>query len=418
MSEVYTYLHTLTDALVSSVLPYAADSVFEPVEFSGLEIIKYYYYLVERFYSGYSWQMVTSYNLTLLSCIMLIFLFMMFWYKVMKQRRSKAVEAKLEDYYLDKFRMILGSAEELDRNQIVDMLERTECQILRNNPYYYSKMLEKVRMEMYEIVYLPNMQMLATVLGVTRLFEQQLLHKKDVFKTLQKMVMLQITVNEGRLASFVNHSNPEIRMMARMNYITCSVNEPYRYLLEDLDEPQSLFRPMLLNYIFGWMMFRERRMPNFLNLSERVKNEESAAYLVREVAYWGTDNEKLDVKKYFLSDRPLVRSAAIQVVATLRDISAEDEMIATYFHQPERIRREILRALTSIMSGKRTEFIKKAYEASSSRETRATALLCLYNYGNEGRRLFEIVRSEADSDTRTLIDQIDSQVLLSQLQGL
>lgn len=418
MNEIYTYLHTLTDAFSSSVLPHAASSVFEPVEFSGFEIFKYYYYLVERFYSGYSWQMVTSYNITLLSCVMLVLFFLLFSYKVFIQRRHKATEMKLEAYYLDKIRMILGSAEELNRNEVLEMLGKTEREIQRYNPYYYAKLLEHVRMEMYEIVYLPNMQTLATMLGVTRYFEHHLIHKKDAFKTLQMMVMLQITVNEGQLASFVNHSNPEIRMMARMNYITCSVNEPYRYLLDDLNEEQSLFRPMLLNYIFGWMMFRERRMPNFLNLAERVKNEESAAYLVGEIAYWGTEDEKKDVKKYFLSDRLQVRSAAIQVAATLRDLSAEDEMIQSYFHQPERIRREILRALTSMMSGKQTEFIKKAYEASSSRETRETALLCLYNYGNEGRRLFEIVRSEADSETRTLIDQIDSQVLLTQLQGL
>lgn len=207
-------------------------------------------------------------------------------------------------------------------------------------------------------------------------------------------------------------------MMARLNYITCSRNIPYRYLITELNEEQSLYRPMILNYVFGWMMFQERLMPNFLNLADRVTNEDSAAFLVREVAYWGKENEKEEVKNYFLDERLKVRSAAIEVVAMLGDVNAEEKLVESYFMQPEHIRQEVLRALLSLNSGRQTEFFKKAYEISSSRETHVVALQCLYQYGNSGRRLFEIMRSQADEETRKLIDQVDSAVLLEQLQVL
>lgn len=399
-------------------LAYTSDSVFEPVEFEGLGIIKYYVLLIQNIFSEYSWQLVTSYNLTLGSIVMLVVLFVLFWYKVWHKKRRDNKEKELRAYYADRFRTVLGSAEEMDRLQILEVLGNTDAEIRRNNPYYYAKLLEQARMEMYEIVYLPNMQMLAETLGVCSHFENMLLMRKDVFRTLQMMLMLQLTINEGRLANYVNHSNPEIRMMARLNYITCSTNEPYRYLLEDLNTTQSLYRPMILNYIFGWMKSQNKHMPNFLNLSERVHDEVSAAYLVHEVAYWGNDNEKADIKNYFLADRLKVRYAAIEVAATLRDADSEEMLVESYFHQPERVRQEILKALLSIGSGKQTEFFRQAYDISSSRETREVALHCLYNYGNEGRRLFEIMRHEADEDTRTLIDQVDSSILLETLQSL
>lgn len=408
----------MTTASIILASAVSTGSAFEPVEFSGFDLLKFYFYLVENFFEGYSWQMAMSYNLTLLSVLTLLVLFVLFWYRVWKHRRRTIRKEKLSVQYADKFRMILGSADELTRLDVLNMLGKTDEEVRSSNPYYYAQMLEKVRMEMYEIVYLPNMQTLAETLGVTEHFERSLLMRRDVFRTLQMMLMLQLTITEGRLANYVNHSNPEIRMMARLNYITCSSNEPYRYLLEDLNQEQSLYRPMILNYVFGWMMFKNRHMPNFLILSEQVENEDSAAYMVRMVAFWGNENEKESVKELFLAKRMKVRSAAINVVAILQDSSAENLLVDSYFHQPESIRREILKALLAIGSGKQTEFFKRAYELSSTRQTREVALHCLYNYGNEGRRLFEIMRHEADDDTRRLIDQVDSFALLQTLQSL
>lgn len=395
-----------------------AEEVFGEVEYSGLGLLRYYLYMVEDHFADYPWQIVTSYAITVGSTIAVVVLLLMFLRRVTVQQRRNRKEAKLYEYFSDKFHFILGSAELLSSEQMLEILGKTEEEIKENDTYYYANMLEEVRVDMYEIVCLPNMQTLAAVLGVCERFETQLLKNKDVFRTLQMLLMLQITVSEGLLSTFVNHTDPEIRMMARLNYITCSRDDPYRYLLDELNIDQPTYMPMILNYIFGWMMFQDRLMPNFLNLADRVHNETSAAYLVHEVAYWGKDNEKEEVKEYFLDKRLKVRSAAIEVVATLGDISAEDKLIDSYYHQPEHIRQEVLRAILALGSGKRTEFFKKAYEISASRETHATALICLYQYGNSGRRLFEMMRKEADNDERKLIDQVDAAVLLQQLQVL
>ena len=403
---------------LAGTLARLTQSDFGSVEYSGLELIKYYLNLLENNFSGYPWQIVTSYTIAMTCIIMLVVLFMLFLFRVWRHQRRKKKEKEIYEYYSDKFHLILGSAETLTHEEILEMLGQTEDDIRKNDTYYYANILEEARMAMYEIVCLPNMQTLATSLGVVDRFTFQLLKHKDVFRTLQMLLMLQITVNEGLLANFVNHTNREIRMMARLNYITCSRNIPYRYLITELNEEQSLYRPMILNYVFGWMMFQERLMPNFLNLADRVTNEDSAAFLVREVAYWGKENEKEEVKNYFLDERLKVRSAAIEVVAMLGDVSAEEKLVESYFMQPEHIRQEVLRALLSLNSGRQTEFFKKAYEISSSRETHVVALQCLYQYGNSGRRLFEIMRSEADEETRRLIDQVDSAVLLEQLQVL
>lgn len=409
---------TIITNIYGLLTAFHAEEKFGEVEYSDWGLVQYYLYIIQDYFADYPWQIVTSYSIAIICVIVQVVLLSMFFVQVMVQQRRARKEKKLYKYFSEKFHYILGSAEMFTQTEMLEILGKTSEEIMENDAYYYSNMLEEVRVDMYEIVCLPNMQMLAQVLGVCDRFELQLLKHVDVFRTLQMLLMLQITVNEGLLANFVNHTNPEIRMMARLNYITCSRDDPYRYLLDELNIDQPPYMSMILNYIFGWMMFQDRLMPNFLNLANRVKNETSAAYLVHEVAYWGKDNEKEEIKEYFLDERLKVRSAAIEVVATLGDLSAEDKLIDSYFHQPEHIRREVLKAVQTLNSGKQTEFFKRAYEISASRETHATALLCMYKYGNSGRRLFEIMRNEADEKSRSLIDQVDAAVLLEQLQIL
>lgn len=417
-NNIITSVYTLITTGVWHIPHPMAEEQFGTVEFSGWELIKYYYNFLENNFAGYSWQIMVSFNLVLYSLITMTIGFSLFWYMVYMRNRRKKKERKMEEYYADKFRYILGSAEKLTPQQIIIILDKSEHEIKSNDAYYYAKMLENARMSMYEVVVLPNMQPLAMTLGVCDRFESHLLHRKDVFRTLQMMLMLQITISEGRLANYVNHTNREIRMMARLNYITCSLNDPYRYLLEDLNEPQSLYRPMLLNYIFGWMLFQDRHMPNFLNLVDNIENDESSAYMLEEVLYWGKDTEKERVKNYLKDSRYKVRVAAMKVVAMLGDDSAEDILLEIYQDQPETIRQEILRTLLALNTGRQTEFFKNAYETSSARETQSVALLCLYQYGNSGRRLFEIMRSEANEETRRLIDQTDATIMLSAMQDL
>ncbi len=413
-----TLLTTTSCVLTAIYAPLLDSGVFEPVEFSGWDLVRYYFYLIQHFFAGYSWQVVTSYHITLYSVITLVLLFLLFWIKVAKASRRKAKIRRIFEEYEPYILQILGAWEEMDGQQMLALMGKTERDIQKIHPLYFAQMLEKKRMDLYEIVFLPNMQRLANTLGVTEYLEKQLLQRKNIFNSLQLLLFLQLTVVEGRLANYVNHSNEEVRMMARLCYISCSADDPYRFLKADLDIKQSLFRPMLLNYVFGWMKSQNRNMPAFLTLANALENEDSAAYLVKEVAYWGTEQEKEDVKDFLLSDKIPVREAAIEVIAMLYNRDAEDALVKSYYRQPEHLRRKVLEALLALKSGKQLEFFKTAYENASTRQTRETALNCIYLYGNEGRREFEIIRHNADADTRRMIDQIDANSILSQMRGL
>ena len=202
-----------------------------------------------------------------------------------------------------------------------------------------------------------------------------------VFRTLQIMLMLQVTVNEGRLSKYRNHTNHEIRMMARLNYIMCTSDNPYLYLEDEINDSRALYEPMMLHYVFGWMEYQKRPLPNFLYYVENTTREDMAAFMLREVAFWGKDSERARVREFLKDERPAVRKAAINVIAELADDNAEETLTQIYPDVTEDLKQAILNTLLALNTGRQAEFFKYAYDNSASRETQVVALQCMFQYG-------------------------------------
>ena len=386
------------------------------VVFYNWDVVNYYYELIKNFYDGYSWQIRVSYGLIVFSLLLMFILFWMFFFRVRKRLRRKKKYDKIYNRFAEPFRQVLMEYEPLMPSQVENICERTQQEFSKYDPQLMVKLVTDLRQELQEVLYLPNLQVLCHVCGVQDYLENNLLNNRRVFETLQTLTTINLRISEGRLANYVNHRNRNIRQMARMSYMICTDMEPYRYLVEDLNEPMAPWRFMALHQLFGWLQACEKRMPNLLTLVGNVKDPKVAAFVIEEIAYWGNEDEKSKLDKFFMDDRYDCRSAAFKAVAMMRDVSQEEKIIGTFNSQPEPLRREILGAVYAIRSGKQMEFFNNVFHTSASKDTRELALTYLYDYNDESRRLFEHLRFENDSDNRLLIDQIDSLNLLNQIR--
>ena len=386
-------------------------------DFYGWEVISYYWNNIENYFADYSWQVRTAYGIILWCIIIMIVLFALFTIFIIRRKRYERDYKKLEDQFRERFYNILIQPEELS---VVELEEMVGCNLADLSKYdvtMFLQMISSIRMELSEVLYLPNMQQLCNVTAVKDYLEKCLAHHHHEFETLQMVVNLNLRLNEGELAVYINHRNSDIRLMARLSYIICAETEPYRYLEQDLNEPQAAWRPMLMHRLFGWIQSCERSMPNFLIFADTLQNAESAAFMIEETAYWGTEEEKEHISDFYLSEHYACRSAAFRATALLGGIEHEDEMVATWSRQPENIRRDLLKALLAINSGRQLDFFEQVYRSSASKETQEQALSCMYLYGQEGRRRFELIRNEDGGEHRLLLDQIDSINLIKQLQA-
>lgn len=396
------------------------------VHFTGVDALEYYYGFISywseaivAWFRDYSWQVQVSFSVILICIGTMIYLAFRF---VRNIRRTNAFEREVVDMtkrYRDVFYEVLIQPDEPSIEEFEGLCGTTVDKLREHSPLVYATIISTLRLELSEISSLPNINFLCRLTGVTQYYEQNLIDKRDVLSTLQNIVNMSLRISEGLLAIYINHHVTNIRQMARMAFIICTETEPYRYLEEDLQEPQALWRPMMLHRLFGWLKDTERQMPQFLVLASVMKDDTTAAFLIEEIAYWGSDKEKARINEFFLSPMYKCRQSALRAVALLCDETQEDAIIASYEHQPDDLRLECLRAISAIGSGRHTEFFVDAFRNTSSKRVRECALTCLYSYGAEGRRRFEMMRTEIAGDPLgiMLLDQIDSMAVLSQMRN-
>ena len=388
------------------------------VEFHGWEVIGYYLNNIQNYLAEYSWQVRTAYGLIVGCIFVMIILFGLFILMIRKTTKYKKEYQQLEEKFREPLYQIMILPEPPSVQEIEGLMGCDFTELKRYDSAMFAQLISSLRMELCEVLYIPNMQYICKITGVTDYIERCLIGRTKVFEILQMVVNLNIRISEGELAIYLNHHNTNIRLMARLAYIICTENEPYKYLEEDLNQRMLPWRPMLTHRLFGWLQECGRPMPSFIVIAESLDNEEASAFLTEEVAYWGTDTEKNELSKFFLAPRYIIRLAAMRATAQLAREANEQALVESYDHQPEYIKREVLKTVLAINSGKQLDFYEKAYKTASSKETQEQALSCMYMYGNEGRRRFEMIRSsyQVGEETRTLLDQIDATNLLKQLQ--
>lgn len=388
------------------------------VEFHGWEVIGYYLNNIQNYLAEYSWQVRTAYGLIVGCIFVMIILFGLFILMIRKTTKYKKEYQQLEEKFREPLYQIMILPEPPSTQEIEGLMGCDFTELKRYDSAMFAQLISSLRMELCEVLYIPNMQYICKITGVTDYIERCLIGRTKVFEILQMVVNLNIRISEGELAIYLNHHNTNIRLMARLAYIICTENEPYKYLEEDLNQRMLPWRPMLTHRLFGWLQECGRPMPSFIVIAESLDNEEASAFLIEEVAYWGTDIEKNELSKFFLAPRYIIRLAAMRATAQLAREANEQALVESYDHQPEYIKREVLKTVLAINSGKQLDFYEKAYKTASSKETQEQALSCMYMYGNEGRRRFEMIRSsyQVGEETRTLLDQIDATNLLKQLQ--
>ena len=388
------------------------------VEFYGWEVVGYYINNIQNYFAEYSWQVKTAYGLIVACVFVMLVLFIMFMMLIRKTTKYKKGYKQLEAMYREPLYQIMILPEPPSVQDMEDMFSCRIEELKRYDPTMFAQLISSLRMELCEILYLPNMQFVCEITGVIDYFERCLTSRKKVFEVLQMVVNLNIRLSEGELAIYLNHHNANIRLMARLAYIICTENEPYKYLEEDLNHKMLPWRPMLTHRLFGWLQECGRPMPPFIVIADSLHNEQSSAFLIEEVAYWGTEAEKNELAKFFLASRYIIRIAAMRATAQLAREANEPALVESYDQQPERIKREVLKTVLAINSGKQVDFFERAYTTTSSKETQEQAMSCLYMYGSEGRRRFEMIRSryQMGDESRMLLDQIDATNLLKQLQ--
>lgn len=375
-------------------------------DFYGWDVVMFYISSLRTFVQQYSWQVRLSMGIIFCCVMMMLMVFVLFIIRIRQRNRYQRDFNHCYNTYSENFIEILEEPMVLTRQQILEMCDEDERGFSHYDGFLYAEVLTHVRMILNDKMYLPNLQTLCEVTGARAALENRLKRRRSIMRTLQMVNTLPLNINEGLLAIYTSHSKHQVAQLARVAYCMCSQAEPYLYFLEDMNHPQSSWYRITMHRILGWNRAQNFPMPPLWMLATQCENPQMAAFLVEEISYWGTEEEKHQLQNFFYDQRIQCRVAAIRSLARLRYEGAEDQIVQSYEQQPQVVRREMLRALSSFHSGKYVEFFANVYKSAPSHTTRRITLECLYDYCEEGRLRFETLDKETGEQDAVFFAQI------------
>lgn len=381
------------------------------IEFAGWDVLAYYFTLWRNEFLDYPWVVQVSYVILLLCSISVVYLFLLIAITDFKERRQNRMFRKLLKAYYNKLIEICESPDYIPREEIRSRLGYEEKKWKDWQMRIIGRLLVKVRADCDDEAFSKdNMRNVANMFGLDVFLENKLRFgfRANKVRLMQVVKYLRLPMAESVLVRLLNARNQTLSNDVRLYYMAQSDYEPLRFI-----EKKSYYNYRPWDCLEFHQIFKRRRqegrvIPTFRSYIEATSSVELKVFLIRETAYWGSDEDVSAMKKFFDDEEFSLRSAAFACMGIRRYADCEEEMEATYNIQTEPLRRDMIEALHRIGSGKALDFFEYVYKNTVSVLTRQTVINCLWTYGESGKMMFHKLRAEASDKDRVLFDQIES----------
>lgn len=157
-----------------------------------------------------------------------------------------------------------------------------------------------------------------------------------------------------------------------------------------------------LPYFASWVesTYQHSQKICFLKLIGAFK-QLSSAYILEEQL--NSSNEDL-------------RRTTYETIGKLKYKNIEDKLFLNFPNETEQCRKEILKSIFFISSGKATNFLKKAYHSSICEHEKKLILEILYKYNEEGKSFFEQEYSKVGFQKKNVFEYILNPIYQSELK--
>lgn len=385
----------------------------------GWNVPRYYYYLFVHLFAGYPWVVRVAYAVIIVCCIGFIVLVVAMSADVWLRRRDRRRLAWIREKYLEKLKGVCYA--EVENLSTEEIGRRMDYEPRRWKDWemrlWAAVFIEASRFTNTQNPNLTNIQRAMRMVGFTDYVEGQLSNGKRLSKLrmIQTVRLTNMQLPNSLVTRLVNDKDEQLRKASRLYYMCTSKDDPYVFFEEEskLGVNFSQWDMMELHEIFRKIDEGGRQAPLFVPILQKVGNRGVVAFMIQEIAYWGTDKEMAYILDYFESNDFLLRRSAFRSVGIRRFAEAEKAMQRVFYKQTEANRRVILDSLLAINSGRSIPFFREAYTGASSDFTKRTALRCLWLSGAKGRSVFNALKAGAAPDAHLLFEHVESPIINS-----
>ncbi len=382
----------------------------DDVHYSGFDVLTYYFTIWYGRFDEYAWVVQMSYSIIIFALFIILAIGVSMIIQAKNYWRNERYTKKLNDEWRPELTKILQTKEPISSVEIADRLNFDGKELKWWKTKNILRLLVDIKRENEDAYCTTNVGTFALLCSLRNRLESKLLSgvRADKPALLHSIQYVGLQIPESILVRLLNSRNPSVRKAVKMYYIANSDFDPFRFFEKGERFDYCPGDAIELHAILQERFKRDGKIPSFQTFIFGQPDENLKACLIREVGYWGSDQDVAAMGHYFLHESIICREAAFACMGTARSFPMEIEMIKTYSAQNEHLRRCVLRSILKIRSGRQLNFLESAYRGASSLPTRIVALECIRGYGEEGVARFEYLKSTASEEDRLIFDNVTS----------
>ena len=376
-------------------------------DFNGLALWRYYAYFWGNKFAGYPWVIKVAFFIV--QCALMVWLvgfisMIVYFYKATRRHN---IYANLKKHYYESLKEIMTTERNLSTLEINKRLH-LQSRTFSNATYtMWLRLFRNIHADYFDKISDKNTLTAADNIGLINYAIESLTNGnfKEKICLLQSIHQLSLPLPPGLLSRLINDKNERIRKQSRIYYCATNPEDPFGVLDENFfNNNFFVWDEIELHDMATYLVKKHKLLPPILPLINSTSYPLVKSYLIKEIGYWGNEDEIRQVMKQFDSKDVLCRDAAYECMGACKFKPAEDAMMRHYMEEKDETQMIILLSLLKIHTGKAEDFLRKAYMTSESISVKRRALYCLLHYSEKGKTMFyELEKDASDGKRRTFL---------------
>ena len=261
-----------------------------------------------------------------------------------------------------------------------------------------------------------NIHVLLDVFGIPSFLENQVslgsMSKKVC--ALSMMRAFRLYINPWVINKLLNSKSIRVRRLAMYSSIMSSSDSDLDYFETDFfDENNCIYDEIELGYALHRRTAAGLQLPNLAHWAHWQKQHSTRCMFVGLMRRFDQREYCSQLVDLFQESRhkKLIEEIS-RTWGYLHYTDGEQMLIDTFLMQPDDTKVAITHALTRMATGKSLHVLLNGYRHTGNPHVRFESLRCLYNYGAEGRAMFDRIEQTAPPADRKFFDFFHNSITL------
>ncbi|WP_163212072.1 hypothetical protein [Bacteroides sp. 519] len=373
-------------------------------------MIEYYLYYFYYTFLGFPLVIRIAVLFTTIACPFILFCIVRFIHIKNKTKKYARYKKRLEEKYQSQLSEILSDKRIYIYSDIHNLLKADTKKLKKRDKQILTDIFIELSRQIPDLNN-DNYTNAIEYFRIPAYWEREINYGNTATKynALCKFDEMHIDISGSVITPITYSRNKPLRKKARASFIHLNKHTPFKFFGEDFDCDFNSWDKIEIHRFLS--LKRKESVPLLTQWIKSAKNNHFICFLIDEIKILQQKECAPFLHTLIESDNLMISEHCIDALGELMYRPAEKTLIEKYPLQPLSIQQSIIRTVSKLKTGKALLFLEKAYQTNYDNENEKIILKAIYNYGEEGRKLFDGLKKKAVGFSKLAFDHVSNPLI-------